>query len=143
MTYLETAMGVQLNETDEVQMRYKESLREINDLAVYRTIRPWLYPNWLWFLTPMQWKERKLVKFLHNFSRKVIEERKNRFEGSVSAKIDDTAFVSKKRLAMLDLMLSAKENNGAINDEGIQEEVDTFIMEVKVQTTLYQTMQAN
>lgn len=124
-------MGVQLNEKDETQMRYREALREINNMAVARTIRPWLYPYWIYFLTPMQWRERKLVKFLHEFSRKVIEDRKKTFEGSVTAKIEDEDFMSKKRLAMLDLMLSAKEDSGVIDDEGIQEEVDTFIMEVK------------
>lgn len=35
----------------------------------------------------------------------------------------------KKRLAMLDLLLSAKMRN-MIDDEGIQEEVDTFTFEV-------------
>ena len=37
----------------------------------------------------------------------------------------------KKRLAMLDLLIAAYEE-GQIDDLGIQEEVDTFIFEVKI-----------
>lgn len=124
-------MGVQLDEKDETQMRYRKALEEINNMVVYRTIRPWLYSYWIYFLTPTHWRERKALKCLHEFSRKVIEDRKNNFEGSITDKIDDEAFISKRRFAMLDLLLSAKED-GVIDDEGIQEEVDTFIMEVDI-----------
>lgn len=123
-------MGVQLNDKIEIQMLYKKALREISNIYVVRVTKPWFYPYWIWFLSPMQWRERSLVKFLHNFSRKIIEDRKKTFEGSITSKMNDEDFISKKRLAMLDLLLSAKEDNAAINDEGIQEEVDTFIMEV-------------
>lgn len=125
-------MGVQLDDKDDLQLRYKKALREINDLAVYRIISPWLYPYFIYFFTPMHWRERRVVKFLHEFSRRVIEDRKKTFEGSFTSRIEDEAFMSKKRLAMLDLMLSAKEDNGVIDDQGIQEEVDTFIMEVSL-----------
>lgn len=128
--HVETAMGVELDENNEMQRRYIAALKEMNILLIYRTIRPWLYSDLMWFLSPMHWKQKYLLKFLHSFSIKVIEDRKSTFQGSVTSKIDDEVFMSKKRLAMLDLLLSAKEDSGAINDEGIQEEVDTFIMEV-------------
>lgn len=123
-------MGVQLDDNDEMQTRYREALKEINSLIISRIIKPWLYEYWIWVLTPMHWRERKLLKYLHSFSRKVVEERKQTFEGSITGNIEDVEFMSKKRLAMLDLMLSAKEDGDIINDEGIHEEVDTFIMEV-------------
>lgn len=67
---------------------------------------------------------KKQINVLHTFSKKIIEERKSvlqTFEESYS---------SRKRLAMLDLLLKAKHDGINIDDDGIREEVDTFMFEV-------------
>lgn len=46
---------------------------------------------------------------------------------------------SKKRLAMLDLLIAAMKN-GDIDETGIREEVDTFVFEVKKSSSIVQTM---
>lgn len=44
---------------------------------------------------------------------------------------EDHVFKSnKKRLTMLDLLIQIKQKTADIDDEGIREEVDTFIFEV-------------
>ncbi|XP_014218015.1 probable cytochrome P450 4ac2, partial [Copidosoma floridanum] len=81
-------------------------------------------------------KQEACLKILHDFGNKVIEERRKyhkahkglSFDDYVN-NIDDTGKESKgprKRLAMLDLLLAA-EDDGLIDDQGIKEEVNTFI----------------
>lgn len=128
--FLETSMGTVLNENDPKQMEYKNCVYELGLLAIYRILRPWLYPTATFLLTPAFWKQRALINILHKFTLDVIKERKKNFSGSVTNKLDNAEFTSKKRLAMLDLLLSAKEDGFDITDNGIREEVDTFMFEV-------------
>lgn len=67
---------------------------------------------------------------MHQFTESVIKERKKTFTGSITNKIDDDQYIAKRKLAMLDLLLSAKADGFLIDDEGIREEVDTFTFEV-------------
>lgn len=128
--FLETAMGTRIQQNNVKQMAYKESIREFNKLVVYRVVRPWLYFNFTWMFDPGYWYERKLIKRMQQFTYSVIRERKKTFTGSVIGKIDDAQYIAKRKLTMLDLLLSAKADGFPIDDEGIREEVDTFTFEV-------------
>ncbi|KPJ11478.1 Cytochrome P450 4C1 [Papilio machaon] len=73
------------------------------------------------------------LEIAHSFADNVISERKKKRtdqeDGSLEENLDDTARESsKKRLALLDLLIEA-ENNGEIDVEGIKEEVNTFMFE--------------
>lgn len=90
----------------------------------------------------------KILKTLHNFTSKIIGERKkyhketkgiylneftNKIHGNDNKNTEDIKDEnSKKRLAFLDLLIAASENNQVIDDEGIREEVDTFVFEVSL-----------
>lgn len=128
--FLETSMGTALNENDPKQLEYKNCIYEMGLIAIYRILRPWLYSTLIFFPTPTFWKQRKLINILHKFTLDVIKERKINFSGSITNKLDNVEFTSKRRLAMLDLLLSAKEDGFDITDDGIREEVDTFMFEV-------------
>lgn len=65
---------------------------------------------------------------LHGFTNNIIKRREDNFsEDDLNKNFGN----SKKRLAMLDLLISGK-HKGLIDDAGIQEEVDTFTFEVLI-----------
>lgn len=74
--------------------------------------------------------EKELLKVIHGFADKVIAMRKDELSKQNSLKsdgdeIDD--FPSKKKLALLDLLLQVKAGDAPLSDSDIREEVDTFM----------------
>uniref|UniRef100_UPI003B5ACDA8 cytochrome P450 4C1-like n=1 Tax=Leptopilina boulardi TaxID=63433 RepID=UPI003B5ACDA8 len=137
----ETAMGTSLNEAD-MQNVYRSALNNIIEVIIHRLFRPWLFDDFIFKLVPSGRTFMKYLPILHNFSHKIIEERKeyheqtkNRYLKSIISEdkpliplIDETKG-NKKRMAMLDHLIAAQKFGKQINDEGIREEVDTFIFE--------------
>ena len=89
---------------------------------------PWLWDDWLFSFTPAGLRWRKILSTLHDFTKKVITERKAEYASSeTQTGVDDVGM--KKRLAFLDLLIEASENGTVLTDEDIREEVDTFMFE--------------
>lgn len=81
----------------------------------------------------MSKKHDQCIKVLHDFTGSVIKERQINFEElQFSRDTNEYIFSKKKKLAMLDLLISAKNSDNSINDAGIQEEVNTFMFEVLI-----------
>lgn len=91
---------------------------------IYRVIKPWLHSDYLYAMSSISKKIKKAVSILHTFSKRIIEERK------VLLKSYEKSYTTGKRLAMLDLLLKAQHEGIDIDDDGIREEVDTFMFEV-------------
>lgn len=131
---LETSMGTTLNLEKEEDRSYCAATHQVGKIITHRLSRPWLYFNKIFYnFTKLGYRERQLVKILHNFTNKVIRERSNNFEKfDLPANENDEEFnySKRKRLAMLDLLLNAKVSSGIIDDKGIQDEVNTFMFEV-------------
>lgn len=132
-------MGTKLDEKDTEQVVYKESIYEFSELVIYRLLRPWFYNPITWIFHPMSWRERKLVRKMHNFTNNVINQRKIYFSGK-STNSPEQVKTSKPKSTMLDLLLTANENGFNIDDEGIREEVDTFTFEVRILLLLYKLL---
>lgn len=109
----------------------------IAPIIVKRLIQPWLYLQPIYMFTKMYWDEKLCLKTLHTFTKDVIEEREKHFQMSDVENLENNSnseeeicfSKKKKRLAMLDLLLSSKKN-GLIDSHGIREEVDTFMFAV-------------
>ncbi|XP_026667732.1 cytochrome P450 4C1-like isoform X2 [Ceratina calcarata] len=133
----ETAMGTSLIDKGDFQYKYRKAVHKVGITIMHRLFRPWLYIDFVFFLTPVGMLQSRLLKILHGFTKQIIKERKEYhektngryladFDGNANEETDEMTCIRKKRLAMLDLLLSAHRHN-LIDDEGIREEVDTFM----------------
>lgn len=135
----ETAMGRRINAQEKSTSDYVKAIYEMSETIQYRELRPWLYPNILWDLSPAGRAEAKNLKILHKFTDTVIQERKRERKeiqkeaGSKpsDSKVEDDIYMSstKKRQAFLDLLLEAQESDPTLTDKQIREETDTFMFE--------------
>lgn len=73
---------------------------------------------------------RDKVKHLHDFTMKVIRERKEEMmKNQGISKSSEDSSADGRRLAFMDLMLKHHINGGELTEEDIREEVDTFMFE--------------
>uniref|UniRef100_UPI003B75B36C cytochrome P450 4C1-like n=1 Tax=Ostrinia nubilalis TaxID=29057 RepID=UPI003B75B36C len=131
----ETAMGTRLTEEiSDAGKPYKAAIYELGKLLVQRVTRIYLHANVLFNFSSIGKKQEKCLDTVHSLTRKVIKERKEYVEKNgfdiYETDNDDTVFLNqrRKKTAMLDLMLLAQKED-LIDDDGIQEEVDTFMFE--------------
>ncbi|EDS31720.1 cytochrome P450 4C1 [Culex quinquefasciatus] len=127
-TICETAMGVKLDTYKSADI-YRSKVYEVGEMLVHRTMTPWLYDdgvyNFFGYLKPLE----DAIVPIHEFTRDIIQQKRKQFlqDSTFVDKLDDHGG-SKQRYAMLNTLLMAEADN-AIDEEGIQEEVDTFLFE--------------
>ena len=120
---LETAMGKILNIQNNRSCHYASAIHGLLHILQVRQKSPWLYPDLLFMLSPMYWKQRTYLKILHDFTKNVIAEKKQENEHQ-----DALADQNTKCVAFLDLLLKLQvQSKGQLKDRDIQEEVDTFM----------------
>jgi cytochrome P450 family 4 len=124
---VETAMGTKLKFNTKKEINYKQAIFNIGEILVYRVTHGWYLLKYFNIFSPTYSTERAALKTLHNFTREVIADREKNFSTVPTEEHD--VYTSKKRLAMLDLLITAKNEERVIDDEGIREEVDTFMFE--------------
>lgn len=99
---------------------YKKAIYTFGYYLVHRLINPWLLIPFIYKFTNVAKEVEASTKVLHDFSKKVIKERQETFNETE---------ITDKRLSFIDILLKAKEK-AIIDDDGIREEVDTFMFEV-------------
>lgn len=118
----ETAMGESVKAQDNEDSEYVRALYRTSFVLQERQKSPWLWPDFIFYLTKHGKEYSRCLKILHGFTRSVIEEKRRNF---------DTASKStkSKRLAFLDLLFSVSDDGKVLSVNDIQEEVDTFMFE--------------
>ncbi|CAB3375756.1 Hypothetical predicted protein [Cloeon dipterum] len=141
----ETAMGrsIRAQHKDSKNTEYVSSIHRIMDLIVYRAMRPWLHPHWIFRVSPTGREFAKCLRTLHRFTRNVIDEKRlEREQGELEIKVvpsvptsngyEDLERISvRNRLVFLDLLLKLNEWDCKLSDQEICEEVDTFMFGVR------------
>lgn len=111
-----------------------------------RQAKFWMQSDFIFKLTDDHKRHEECLKILHGFSYSMIRERKEKMKMEQAKKhhadmnnnspsldengnvIDDEEDLGKKkRLAFLDLLITASGNGSVLTDEDIREEVDTFV----------------
>lgn len=134
-------------------------LFRIGEIVQTRQVKVWYHPEFIFRMTQLYKDHENCINVLHGFSNRVIRERKaeiaeqnnnnnnnNNNSGSMqnlnlqeeleADKFEVVDFPRKKRLAFLDLLITASKNGTELSDEDIREEVDTFMFEVRKKSEL-------
>ncbi|KAJ2949961.1 hypothetical protein O0L34_g11284 [Tuta absoluta] len=127
----ETSMGTSVHSKDSESTieKYFNALFIFGNIIQKRIVTVWLHFDWVHKLLPLARTEKKLVADMHALTNKVIQDRRNlRDNNDVDGSVNGEVSSKKPRLAMLDHLLEL-EKEGKIDENGIREEVDTFMFE--------------
>ncbi|XP_043267107.1 cytochrome P450 4c3 isoform X2 [Venturia canescens] len=130
----ETAMGRPIHAQKHSDSEYVRAVYEIGNIIHTRQAIFLYRPDCLFRLTSLYKRHQECVKVLHNFSYKVIAERRVEIEREktnlhADGQLVDEATGTKNRLAFLDLLIEASKNGTVLSNDDIREEVDTFMFE--------------
>ncbi|KAL7306904.1 hypothetical protein TKK_0001063 [Trichogramma kaykai] len=117
----ETAMGRRIFAQNRSNSEYVKAILEMGYIIQTRQTSYLHSINVFFRMSSLYKKQKKCLEILHNFSKKVIAERRAEIMGNRTE--------IKKRLAFLDLLIIASENGSTLSDNDIREEVDTFMFE--------------
>ena len=132
----ETSMGVYVNALDNPNNEYVHAVKG-EAIVLFRRIFS-IFKSYKKFFpfTQLYWEQRRLLKILHGFTDKVIQDRRQLLKNQKAIKdanedADDDTLV-KKKMSLLDLLLNMSESGTTLSDADIREEVDTFMFAVSI-----------
>lgn len=138
----------------------------IGSIVLNRQAKFWMQSDFIFKLTDDYRKHEECLRILHGFSYRVIRERKETISRELhKSKLDsnnnqklsidengnnvdsvaldeEESLGKKKRLAFLDLLITASGNGTVLTDEDIREEVDTFVS-LKIKSIADATYRSN
>lgn len=132
---LETIMGVIPEEKEELCRSYVAAVHYLSSQITFRVQSPWLLIDAIYFRTDFGMAYRKNTEIVHNFTSRVIKERRkelmrNNDDHKEVEEEHEGIYNRKRLLTFLDILLRYSiENEGSISDDDIREEVDTFMFE--------------
>nr|AKD43084.1 Cyp4d1-RA [Drosophila melanogaster] len=131
-TICETAMGVSINAQSNSDSEYVQAVKTIS-MVLHKRMFNILYRfDLTYMLTPLARAEKKALNVLHQFTEKIIVQRREELirEGSSQESSNDDADVgAKRKMAFLDILLQSTVDERPLSNLDIREEVDTFMFE--------------
>ncbi|XP_037937861.1 cytochrome P450 4d8-like [Teleopsis dalmanni] len=141
--FAESALGTKIYAQTDKCVEYANAVKEITDLIAWRSLKLPYQSELIFSLCCPHLKLRqiKLTRLLKNFSTQIIEKRRHELEIDLSQSTeeksneDDEMIGTKKRKALLDLLLQSNVDGIPLTNEDIREEIDTFTFEGHDTTT--------
>ncbi|XP_054711577.1 cytochrome P450 4c3-like [Uloborus diversus] len=132
----ETAMGTKINAQINSTSPYVQALHSFCTSATDRLLRPWLWPDFIYYRTKEGKDFKNCLQIMDSYARQVVAERKaeklKERENMEQTKEDENSedVVGRKirrRQALLDLLLDLHFKDESFTLEDIAEEVDNFM----------------
>ncbi|GIY69581.1 cytochrome P450 4V2 [Caerostris darwini] len=118
-TVCESILGVKIGALQSEAEEYASSLQRLLDVAMSRIWKFWLWPDFIFFRCSNTYRQvLPHLRIAHGFSRRIIKERKLSY-----MKGDD----SRRPKCLLDVLLKLHIEDQVFDEEGVRQEVDTFI----------------
>ncbi|XP_055948292.1 cytochrome P450 4V2-like [Argiope bruennichi] len=118
----ETAFDVKLKTLGNNESQYANAVRRLCELVLYRIYSFWLWPDVIAWNTPLGKEAKVHLKFMREFTEKVIREKKERYL-SLGPGADKG-----KRHSLLDVLLKLHLVEHELTEEDVKHEVDTFAL---------------
>lgn len=102
---------------------YVEAVSQLTKLVVNRSLKPWLHPDFIYWLSSEGREFNRVKNYVHQFADEIIQSRRRALN-------ENPEELSRRYLDFLDVLISAKDENGdGLSDLDIRSEVDTFLFE--------------
>lgn len=103
------------------QHPYVFAVEKLKSLLMKRAMNPLIYNDFIYSWTADCREYKHYCSFVHTFSNDIIQYRKKALR-------EDPAQLDKRHLDFLDILITAKDENGmGLTDQEIRDEVDTFM----------------
>ncbi|GIY71039.1 cytochrome P450 4V2 [Caerostris extrusa] len=118
----ECVMGVKIGALENEGAQYVRSLHRTTNLVMARVLKFWQWPDILYWISKAGREAAYHIKEVHNFSRSVIQDRKQRYLNG--EKGDDSI----KYKSLLEVLLKLHIEDQALDEKMVMQEVDTFMV---------------
>ncbi|BFG02549.1 cytochrome P450 4d1 [Drosophila madeirensis] len=130
----ETAMGVSINAQTNADSEYVQAVKTISMVLHKRMFNIFYRFDWTYMLTPLARAEKRALNVLHEFTEKIIVQRREELirggnKDAAAAAAADADVGAKRKMAFLDILLQSTIDEKPLTNLDIREEVDTFMFE--------------
>ncbi|XP_043271742.1 cytochrome P450 4c3-like isoform X2 [Venturia canescens] len=119
-----SSMGYHINAQTNLNNEYVTSVEKMTAIIQTRFTNIWMSMDVIFNRTSMGKVHQEALDVIHGFVNRVISERKAEWKLKHDGNFNES---SKKRLALLDMLLEYSQNGAILSDEDIKDEVNTFM----------------
>uniref|UniRef100_T1J5A9 Cytochrome P450 n=1 Tax=Strigamia maritima TaxID=126957 RepID=T1J5A9_STRMM len=126
----DSVMGQSVNAQINSDSAYVRATDKMEYIFLKRQYNVLLWPDFIFYLSPLGREQTKTVKIIHAFSDKIIAERKKHYANNSNNNFsieDNTRFKKKQHFTFLDILLQSRDKDDSLTDQEIRNEVDTFM----------------